>query len=132
MQSRSSAYTYVRTQRLSIHRQQVFLVHPTEITKFRETHKGKDNEMGHTLTQSKGTPNRITLSKPFFTQGPINSSSLLTPHLLRCPARVGISTLAFGSSVMNIGYMNMDVVSWHFACHFRESGCAYPPCKGNC
>ena len=90
--------------------------------------KGRSKKIarGHTLVQLKGTPKRITLSKPFFTKGPMNSSSLLTPHL-RCPGRVGISTLAFGSSVMNMGYMNMDLVSWRFACHFRESGCAYPP-----
>jgi hypothetical protein len=90
---------------------------------FQGNTKKKDDEKGHTLTQLKGTPKRITLSKPFFTKGPINPSSLLTPHL-RCPGRVGISTLAFGSSVMNIGYMNMDLVSWRFACHVRESGCA--------
>jgi len=34
-----------------------------------------------TLTQSIGTPNRITLFSPFRTKGPIKSSSLFTPHL---------------------------------------------------
>jgi len=34
-----------------------------------------------TLTQLNGTPNNITLFSPLLTKGPMNSSSLFTPHL---------------------------------------------------
>jgi hypothetical protein len=34
-----------------------------------------------TLTQLSGTPNKITLFSPLLTRGPMNSSSLFTPHL---------------------------------------------------
>lgn len=76
----------------------------------------------------RGTPKRMTLFRPFFTRGPKNSSSLLTPHLA-WPGREGISTWASGSSVMKIGYMSMDFVRVLFACHDRDRGCWYPPCK---
>ena len=36
---------------------------------------------GRTLLQLRGTPNRMTLRRPFLTSGPRNSSSLFTPHL---------------------------------------------------
>ena len=81
-----------------------------------------------TLSQFKGTPKRITLSNPLSTRGWRKPSSLLTPHLC-CPGNEGISTLASGSSVIKIGYMNIDFVTVNsvLASHFRGVGRWYPP-----
>jgi len=48
------------------------------------------------------------------------------PHR-RCPGRDGMSTLASGSSVMKMGYMNMDLLSWQRLCHDLGRGWWNPP-----
>lgn len=93
------------------------------------TRSAKGRKPGHTrrtFSQVSGTPNRITLLRPFCTRGPRNPSSLFTPQR-RCPGRLAISTLASGSSVMKIGYMSIPFVSDRSACQERERGCWYPP-----
>lgn len=76
----------------------------------------------HTFSHLNGTPKRITLLRPFLTNGPMNSSSLFTPQR-HWPGREGISTRASGSSVMKMGYMSIPFVRVRFACHDRERGC---------
>lgn len=81
-----------------------------------------------TLTHVSGTPNRITLLRPFLIKGPRNPSRRSTPHRF-WPGSAEISTSAFGSSVIKIGYINIDLVRLRRDCHSRASGWWYPPCS---
>lgn len=40
-----------------------------------------------------------------------------------------MGTLASGSSVIKMGYMNMDFVRVRLLCHDRDRGWWYPPCR---
>ena len=62
-----------------------------------------------TFSSSTGTPNRMTLLKPFSTNGFRKPSSLLIPHRF-CPGNDLISISASGSSVMKMGYMSMSLL----------------------
>jgi hypothetical protein len=62
-----------------------------------------------TFSSSTGTPNRMTLLKPFATKGFKKPSSLLIPHRF-CPGNDLISISASGSSVIKMGYMSMSLL----------------------
>ena len=87
-----------------------FRTHPGAFSAFPNDYEISPRSEHTLFSHLRGTPKGITLIRPFWTSGARRPSSWLTPHRRR-PARTGTTIPGSGSSVMNMGYMNMDFVS---------------------